>query len=92
MAWLKKIARQHDCIGLGGVPSPLEAYGYGADFGSVYSCDLDDCNRLWKLSDTGIGSFASGHYIWVELTGEQVTQLQRQLQTDWQEADRKFRL
>lgn len=52
MPWVNKRTRQHECILQETLPDPRAAYDSGAGLGSVYKCDLDDCDRQWVLSDS----------------------------------------
>lgn len=52
MPWVDKKSSKHECALQRTLPSPQDAYNSGAALGSVYMCDLDDCDRQWVLMES----------------------------------------
>ena len=51
MPWIDRKIKPHYCPEIG-LPDPKEAYKSGANVGSVYECDKEDCKRQWHLQDS----------------------------------------
>lgn len=53
MPWVERIEKPCSCrLGKSGLPNPSEAATNGAWVGSIYQCDNQGCDKIYKLVNT----------------------------------------